>query len=73
MIVNGDTLVGGRSSSVIENAHNEHFWTGILSTLKSELTPNLDLIAGVDMRYYEGKHFTRTSNLMGGDFYRQSF
>ena len=73
VIVNGDTLIGGRSSSVIENAHNEHFWTGILSTLKSELTPNLDLIAGVDMRYYEGKHFTRTSNLMGGDFYMQSF
>ncbi|PCJ80342.1 MAG: hypothetical protein COA49_08895 [Bacteroidetes bacterium] len=73
VIINGDTLVGGRARSVIENAHNEHFWTGILSTLRSELSPNLSLIAGVDMRYYEGKHFTRTSNLLGGDFYMQSF
>ena len=73
LIINGDTLIGGQSRSVIENAHNEHFWTGILSTLKSELTPNLSLIAGVDMRYYEGKHFTRASNLLGGDFYMQSF
>ncbi|MAU76439.1 MAG: hypothetical protein CL831_06140 [Crocinitomicaceae bacterium] len=73
VVVDGDTLVGGRSRSVIENAHNEHFWTGILSTYKAELTPNLNLIAGVDMRYYEGKHFTRTSNLLGGDFYMQSF
>ena len=28
IVVEGDTVVGGRSRSVIENAHNEHFWTG---------------------------------------------
>ena len=73
VIMNGDTLVGGRALSTIENAHNEHFWTGLLSTMKSELAPGLDLTAGVDMRYYEGKHFTRVNNLLGGDFYMQSF
>ena len=42
--------------------------------MKAELSPNLNLIAGVDMRYYEGKHFTRSIKLTrSGDFYMQSF
>jgi len=73
IIIDGDTLMGGRALSAIKNSHNEHFWTGILSTVKSELSPNLNLIAGIDMRYYEGKHFRRVSNLLGGDFYLNSF
>lgn len=73
VIVEGDTLVGGRSRSVIENAHNEHFWTGILSTLRTEVNERVSIMAGVDARYYSGKHFTRVNNLLGGDFYLQSF
>ncbi|MAI24145.1 MAG: hypothetical protein CL828_08815 [Crocinitomicaceae bacterium] len=73
IVVEGDTIVGGRSRSVIENAHNEHFWTGILSTLRHEVNDRVSLMAGVDARYYSGKHFTRVNNLLGGDFYLQSF
>ena len=73
VIVEGDTLVGGRSRSVIENAHNEHFWTGILSTLRTEVNERVSIMAGLDARYYSGKHFTRVNNLLGGDFYLQSF
>ena len=73
IVVEGDTLVGGRSRSVIENAHNEHFWTGVLSTLRHEVNDRVNLMAGVDARFYSGKHFTRVNNLLGGDFYLQSF
>lgn len=73
IVVDGDTIVGGRSRSVIENAHNEHFWTGILSTLRHEVNDRVNLMAGVDARFYSGKHFTRVNNLLGGDFYLQSF
>ena len=73
VVVDGDTIVGGRSRSVIENAHNEHFWTGILSTLRHEVNDRVSLMAGVDARFYSGKHFTRVNNLLGGDFYLQSF
>ena len=73
IVVGNDTIVGGRSRSVIENAHNEHFWTGILSTLRHEVNDRVSLMAGVDARYYSGKHFTRVNNLLGGDFYLQSF
>lgn len=73
IVVEGDTVVGGRSRSVIENAHNEHFWTGMLSTLHHEVNDRVSLMVGVDARYYSGKHFTRVNNLLGGDFYLQSF
>jgi outer membrane receptor protein involved in Fe transport len=73
IVVEGDTVVGGRSRSVIENAHNEHFWTGVLSTLHHEVNDRVNLMVGVDARYYSGKHFTRVNNLLGGDFYLQSF
>lgn len=73
VVVAGDTIVGGRSRSVIENAHNEHFWTGILSTLRYEASDKLDVMVGIDARFYSGKHFTRVNNLLGGDFYLQSF
>lgn len=69
----GDSVIGGRALSSIENAHNEHFWTGMLSTLHADLNDQFTLIAGIDARYYAGKHFTRVDNLLGGDFYLQSF
>ncbi len=73
VVMEGDTVVGGRSRSLIENAHNEHFWTGVLSTLRFDLNDRLQLIAGIDGRYYAGKHFTKVDNLLGGDYYLQSF
>ena len=46
IVVGNDTIAGGRSRSVIENAHNEHFWTGILSTLRHEVNDRVSLMAG---------------------------
>lgn len=73
VVMDGDTVVGGRSRSLIENAHNEHFWTGALSTLRFDINDKFQLIAGIDARYYAGKHFTKVDNLLGGDYYLQSF
>lgn len=70
---NGMPVVGGRSRSSLERAHNEHFWTGILSTVNSQRSEKVNLIAGIDARFYSGKHFTTVDNLLGGDFYLQSF
>ena len=73
VVAGGDTLVGGRSRSLIENAHNEHFWTGLLSTLRFDISDRIQLIAGFDGRFYRGKHFTKVDNLLGGEYYLQSF
>ena len=71
--VDGQPVVGGRTRSSLERAHNDHFWTGVLSTLHSERNEKVNLIAGIDARFYSGKHYTTVDNLLGGDFYLQSF
>ncbi|MEM9991384.1 MAG: TonB-dependent receptor, partial [Bacteroidota bacterium] len=48
---------------------NYHNWYGVLSTLTHELGDNLNLIAGIDGRYYKGIHFRRLENLLGLDAY----
>lgn len=48
---------------------NYHTWYGILSTLTSQLSDNLNFVGGVDARYYKGEHFRRLENLLGNDAY----
>ena len=48
---------------------NEHNWYGVLSTLTTGLTDNLNLLVGVDGRYYKGLHYRRVEDLLGHDAY----
>lgn len=48
---------------------NSHNWYGVLSTLTTELTSNIDLIGGIDGRYYKGIHYRRLENLLGAQGY----
>ncbi len=48
---------------------NSHNWYGVLSTLTSELTDKLNLVAGFDGRYYRGIHYRRVENLLGNNAY----
>lgn len=48
---------------------NLHNWYGVLSTLNADLSPNWNLVAGIDARYYIGEHFRRLENLLGADGY----
>ena len=49
-------------------SHNDHSWYGALSTFNTELSENLDLIAGVDLRTYVGHHFYEVTNLLGAAY-----
>lgn len=62
------TSVDGSSANFFKSAHNDHKWYGILSTYKTSLTPNIDVLAGADVRYYEGSHFTEVTDLLGGQY-----
>lgn len=57
------------SQAIIVNSNNSHEWYGVLSTLSSKLSDNLDLTAGVDLRYYLGKHYQDIEDLLGGAYY----
>ncbi len=57
------------SETIIRDSNNNHSWYGALSTLSTELTDDIDLMAGVDLRYYKGEHFQSVKDLLGGQFF----
>jgi len=56
------------SSAALRASRNDHSWYGVLSTLKTDLSDNLVLLAGIDFRDYVGKHFREVTDLLGGQF-----
>jgi outer membrane cobalamin receptor len=57
------------SEAILRASRNDHEWYGVLSTFKTELSDNLDLIVGVDWRTYVGRHYREVTDLLGGDYY----
>lgn len=62
------------SLMVMSNSVNNHRWFGGVSNYKNELTDNLSITAGLDIRYYYGEHTNEISDLYNGayfiDYYR---
>ncbi|WP_053976871.1 TonB-dependent receptor [Mangrovimonas xylaniphaga] len=57
------------SETILRASRNDHIWYGILSTLKTDLTDNLVLLGGLDLRNYKGIHFTELTDLLGGQHF----
>ena len=53
------------AEAAMRASRNDHNWVGLLSTLNKDLTENLKLLAGLDIRYYHGKHYQTLTNLLG--------
>jgi len=58
------------SNMVMSQSNNSHNWYGLVSTYKNEFMPKkLTLTAGIDMRYYVGKHNNKIIDLYNGAYY----
>jgi len=57
------------SEAALRASRNDHIWYGALSTFKTSINDNLDFLAGLDYRHYEGLHYREITDLLGGDFY----
>ena len=60
---------GGESKHIIRNSMNNHFWSGVLSTLTYNFTERWKLTAGIDSRFYVGEHYREVRDLVGGDYW----
>jgi hypothetical protein len=58
-----------RSKYVIPMNVNEHFWLGYLSTFNYKMNSYLTHDAGIDLRHYEGTHYRKVYDLLGGDYF----
>lgn len=57
------------SETILRASRNDHNWYGALSTLSTDITEDIELLAGVDFRYYKGKHFQEVTDLLGGQYW----
>lgn len=68
-IVDENIALGAQgSSAALRASRNDHNWYGVLTTFKTDLTDNLVLLAGLDIRDYKGIHFREVTDLLGGQF-----
>jgi iron complex outermembrane recepter protein len=56
------------SSAIMRTSNNNHKWYGLLTSYNKTIG-DLDLMAGIDGRYYKGEHYREVDDLMGGEFY----
>ncbi len=59
-----------RSEHILRASNNDHFWYGILSTVKFDINDNFTFSGGVDARDYRGDHYRTVYDLLGGSYYR---
>lgn len=61
------------SKMVMTMSNNAHQWYGLISSYKKELNfrngNRLNVTAGLDVRYYVGKHNNEITDLFGGEYY----
>lgn len=60
--------VTGESAAWQRASRNDHSWYGILSSVNHQLNDNINLLGGIDLRSYTGKHFYEVTDLLGGEF-----
>lgn len=65
--LNTPLLEGYESQYFLEARYNNHNWIGLVSNFKKTIN-NLNLLGGLDLRYYKGKHYAEAFELFGGDF-----
>lgn len=57
------------SNMVMAHSINNHTWVGLVSTYKNEIMPNMNLLVGLDVRYYAGLHQTKINDLFNGQYF----
>ncbi len=59
-----------RSEHILRSGNNDHFWYGLLSTLRYNINDQFTFSGGIDGRYYRGDHYRTVYDLLGGSYYR---
>jgi len=58
-----------QSSQILLANINNHFWTGYLGQFNYSYSSKLEISGGLDIRYYEGRHYQEVADLLGGDYF----
>lgn len=58
-----------KSSQIMYASINNHFWTGYLGQFNYKYNKQIEFSGGIDVRYYEGRHYQVITDLLGGDYF----
>jgi iron complex outermembrane recepter protein len=58
-----------QSNQILLASINNHFWTGYLGQFNYTLSKKMEISGGLDVRYYEGRHYQQVQDLLGGDYF----
>ncbi|MBI3509368.1 MAG: TonB-dependent receptor plug domain-containing protein [Bacteroidetes bacterium] len=61
-----------KSTRYLQAGMNNHKWAGTLVTATWAPTSDLTVLLGVDARYYNGIHYGKVYDLVGGDYYGEA-
>lgn len=68
-VVLGNKGTFATTSNVIRASVNNHFWYGLLSTLRHEFTKKTTFSGGIDLRSYKGEHYRTVKDMLEGRAY----
>ncbi|HEY9115906.1 MAG TPA: carboxypeptidase-like regulatory domain-containing protein [Bacteroidales bacterium] len=58
-----------KSTAILQNQMNDHFWLGLLSTYDYTLNKEFTVSGGLDLRTYKGEHYRVVDDLFGGNYF----
>lgn len=59
-----------KSTAILAEDVNNHKWAGLLNTFNYKIDKYNTFTAGIDLRVYEGEHYRRVHDLLGGEYFR---
>lgn len=57
-----------KSENFLRKNYNDHSWYGTLSTFSYNPSRKLEISGGFDLRYFEGRVYSKLDDLLGGDY-----
>ena len=57
-----------KSNTYLRKNFNDHAWYGTLSTFSYNPTNKLEISGGFDMRFFQGRVYSKVDDLLGGDY-----
>ncbi|QCK16044.1 TonB-dependent receptor [Mangrovivirga cuniculi] len=68
-----NSITGAQSLYYLEGRHNNHNWIGAISNLNWDVSDAGNLVLGIDVRTYKALHYASVEDLLGGEFFVDSF
>lgn len=65
----GVEVTGYRSKFIVEDRRNDKSQLGFASSLQQSIRENIQLSAGLQLVWYQGFHYNKVDDLLGGEFW----